>query len=113
MRPEQSIKTAHPCIYPSMRRSFVDSFLDKGIEWLRIDYIPWHLNPCVIWEQEAIQYGKIKYGKRRAYEWRWRGHIYHRDVYNHIWQKVGSKMNWVGIYDPESDTIDNTAIEPK
>lgn len=113
MRPEQTSKIAHPCIFPVARRSFVDSFLDRGASWMRIDHIPWEQNPLVLYEQEMINNGKIKYGKRRAHEWRYRGKIYHRDVFNHVWQKEDGKMKWIGLYDPHTDTFDFTALEPK
>lgn len=113
MRPEQMSKTAHPCIYPGIRRSFVDAFLDRGVDWIKIDHIPWHQNPLVIWEGEAAKNGKIKYGKRKAHEWRYKGHIYHRDIFNHIWQKKEGKMIWIGNYIPELDIIDHTTSEPR
>lgn len=113
MRPHQTIMTAHPMIYPSHRRSMVDSFLDRGADWIRAGHIPWHQNPLVLWELEAVKKGRIKYGKRKAHEWRWKGVIYHRDIFNHVWRKENGKMNWVGIYDPITDTIDYTYTEPK
>ena len=113
MRPEQTMSTAHPIVYPSFRRSMVDSFIDRGVDWIRAGYIPWHQNPLVLYELEASRKGKIKYGKRKAHEWRWNGAIYHRDIFNHIWQKEHGKMNWVGIYDPLTNTIDNNTTEPK
>jgi len=113
MRLEQVVKTAHPCIYPKSRRSFVDSMLERGKDWLHIDHIPWDENPLVLYELEAIKNGVIRYGKRRAHEWRWHGKIYHRDVFNHVWQKEDGRMNWIGIYDPAYDIIDFTALEPK
>jgi hypothetical protein len=113
MRPEQTLNTAHPCIYPGVRRPFVDSFLDRGAHWMRIDHIPWHQNPLVLYEQEMIKSGKISYGKRRAHEWRYKGKIYHRDVFNHVWQKEDGKMKWIGTYDPQNDVFDFSASEPK
>jgi len=113
MRPDQFIKTAHPIIYPSFRRNMVDSFIDRGIDWILIDYIPWNQNQLVLWELEAIKNGSIKYGKRRAHEWRHNKKIYYRDVFNHIWQKENGKMNWIGIYDHINNIIDVTANEPK
>jgi hypothetical protein len=113
MRIEQASKTAHPCINPGLYRSFTDSFLDRGAQWMRIDHIPWNQNPLVNYEQEQIKSGKISYGKRRAHEWRYKGKIYHRDVFNHVWQKENGKMQWIGMYDPHTDAIDFTAIEPK
>ena len=113
MRLEQVHKTAHPCVYPRSARSFVDSFLDRGAQWMRADYIPWEQNPLVLYEQEMIKNGRAKYGKRRAHEWRYKGKIYHRDVFNHVWQKADGKMKWIGTYDPHTDTFDFTALEPK
>jgi|688.fasta_scaffold140089_4 hypothetical protein len=113
MRIEQTSKTAHPSVYPGLRRPFVDSFLDRGACWMRVDHIPWHQNPLVLYEQEMLKSGNISYGKRRAYEWRHKGKIYHRDVFNHIWQKEGGKMKWIGLYDPHKDTFDFTTLEPK
>ncbi len=113
MRLEQATKTAHPCIYPGIRRAFVDSMLDRGAHWLRIDHIPWHQNPLVIWELESLKKNGVSYAKKQAHEWRYRGKIYHRDVFNNVWQKTDGKMNWVGIYDPVNDTINLTASEPK
>lgn len=113
MRLEQITKTAHPCVYPGMKREFVDAFLDRGTNWLRIDHIPWHENPLVIWELETIKKRGITCTKRRAHEWRYKGKIFHRDVFNHVWQKSEGKMIWIGKYNPHTDTIDHTAKEPK
>jgi hypothetical protein len=107
------IMTAHPMIYPSMRRPIIDAFLDRGAKWMRIDHIPWNENPLVLWELEAIKSGKIKYGKRKAHEWRHKGKIYHRDVFNHVWQKEGGTMKWIGIYCPLSDSFNLKAKEVK
>lgn len=98
---------------PLIRRKYADAFLERGIEWMKIDHIPWNENPIVLYELEQIKRGKIKYGKRMAHEWRYNGKIYHRDVFNHVWQKNEGKMAWIGIYDPLSDSFDHTAFEPK
>lgn len=111
-RLEQTTKIAHNIIYPSMRRSFVDSMLDRGAHWIRIDHIPWDENPLVHWELEAIKKGKNKASRHRAHEWRYKGKIYHRDVLNNVWQKSEGKMMWIGIYNPHTDIFD-VAIEPK
>lgn len=113
MRPEQIKHMAHNIIHPSMRRQFVDSLLDRGVQWMRIDHIPWDENPLVIWELEAINKGKKKNSKSRAHEWRHDGKIYHRDVLNNIWQKSEGKMVWIGIYIPSTGIINTKAIEPK
>jgi hypothetical protein len=113
MRIEQATISPQPFVYPRLRRPFVDSFLDRGAEWIRIDHIPWNQNPLVLYEQEMVKAGKVTYGKRLAHEWRYKGKIYHRDVFNHVWQKVEGKMQWIGLYDPISDTFDFTASEPK
>jgi hypothetical protein len=113
MRPEQLKHMAHNIIHPSMRRSFVDSLLDRGVQWMRIDHIPWDENPLVIWELDAIKRGKKKCSKSRAHEWRYNGKIYHRDVLNNVWQKSEGKMVWIGIYIPHTNLIDLTANEPK
>lgn len=112
-RLEQHSKIAHTIIYPSMRRSLVDSLLDKGAHWMRIDHIPWDENPLVLWELEAIKKGTIRRSKPRPHEWRYKGKIYYRDVLNNVWQKTEGKMTWIGIYDPYSDTFNFTATEPK
>ena len=113
MRLQQQTPTAHKLIYPSMRRTFVDSMLDKGAQWMRIDHIPWDENPLVIWELEAIKKGGLRYSKPRPHEWRYKGRIYHRDVLNNVWQKSEGKMVWIGKYDPHTDTFDISASEPK
>ena len=113
MRPEQHIPTAHRIIYPSFRRSFVESMLDRGAQWMRIDHIPWDENPLVLWELETFKKGNIKRSKPRPHEWRHKGKIYHRDVLNNVWQKRDGKMTWIGTYDPHTDTFDFTATEPK
>jgi hypothetical protein len=113
MRLEQHTPTAHRIIYPSLRRTFVDSMLDKGSYWMRIDHIPWDENPLVLWEREAIEKGKFRRSKPTPHEWRHKGRIYHRDVLNNIWQKTEGKMTWIGTYDPHTDTINYEATEPK
>lgn len=113
MRLQQQHPTAHKMIYPSLRRSFIDSMLDKGAHWLRIDYIPWDENPLVLWELEAIKNGGLRRSKPRPHEWRHKGGIYHRDVLNNVWQKSEGKMRWIGKYDPHTDTIHLSATEPK
>ncbi len=110
---ERVSKITSPRAYNIIRYPIIDSFSDKRVEWMRFDHIPWHQNPHVIWESEAIKSGKIKYGKRKAYEWRYKGGIYHRDVFNNIWQKKEGKMIWIGIYLPDLDIIDYTISEPK
>lgn len=113
MRPEQIKLMAHNIIHPSMRRSFVDSLLDRGVQWMRIDHIPWEENPLVLWELDAIKKGKKKCSKSIAHEWRYKSKIYHRDVLNNVWQKTEGKMIWIGVYIPTTDIIDIKAIEPK
>ncbi len=113
MRLQQQHPTAHKMIYPSLRRPFVDSMLDKGAYWMRFDHIPWDENPLVLWELEVIKKGGLRRSKPRPHEWRYKGHIYHRDVLNNVWQKAEGKMIWIGIYDPHTDTIDVSATEPK
>lgn len=103
---------AHPCVNPSTRRAFVDSFLDRGVNWMRIDHIPWDENPLVLWELESIRKGAIKKSKSKAHEWRYKGRIYHRDVLNNVWQKVDGKMMWIGVYKPSTDTFE-ALDEPK
>jgi hypothetical protein len=110
---ERVSKTTSPRNYNVFHSSFIDSFPNKGLEWLRFDHIPWHQNPHVIREIITIKSGKVKYGKRKAYEWRHKGQIYHRDVFNNIWQKREGKMIWVGIYLPDLDIFDHTISEPK
>ena len=104
---------ARSMIHPNIRRTMVDSFLDRGIDWILIGYIPWEQNPLVLYELEALEKGKIIYGKRKAHEWRWKGKIYHRDVFNHVWKKEDGKMKWIGIYDPNTDSLDFTYSEPQ
>ena len=113
MRLEQLKLMAHNIIHPSMRRRYVDSMIDRGSEWMRIDHIPWDENPLVIWELEAISKGKLSHSKSRAHEWRYKGKIYHRDVLNNVWQKTEGKMLWIGIYNPSTCIINTKAIEPK
>jgi hypothetical protein len=113
MRLHQESPIAHRIIYPSMRRTFVDSMLDRGAYWMRIDHIPWDENPLVHWELEAIKKGSFRRSKPRPHEWRYKGKIYHRDVLNNVWQKTEGKMTWIGIYDPYTDSFDFTATEPK
>lgn len=113
MLDKRLIMTAHPMIYPSMRRPMIDAFLDRGAHWMRIDHIPWNENPQVLWDLDAIKNGKIKYGKRRVYEWRNKGKIYHRDAFNNVWQKEDGKIKWIGIYCPVSDSFNIKASEPK
>lgn len=113
MRPEQLKLMAHNIIHPSIKRRYVDSLLDRGAHWMRIDHIPWDENPLVIWELEAISKGKLSRSKSKAHEWRYKGKIYHRDVLNNIWQKTEGKMIWIGVYIPNTNIIDIKAIEPK
>lgn len=113
MRLQQQHHTAHKMIYPTLRRTFVDSLLDKGAHWMRIDHIPWDENPLVHWELEAIKKNKHSYSKPRPHEWRYKGKIYHRDVLNNVWQKSEGKMVWIGKYDPHTDTFNFEALEPK
>lgn len=113
MRLSQHTPTAHNIIYPSIQRTFVDSFLDRGIKWIQIDHIPWDENPLVIWELDAIQTSKKKCSKSKTHEWLYNGKIYHRDVLNNIWQKIEGHITWIGIYNPQTNIIDFTATEPK
>ena len=48
MRPEQLKLMAHNIIHPSIKRRYVDSLLDRGAHWMRIDHIPWDENPLQI-----------------------------------------------------------------
>lgn len=91
----------------------IDSLLDRGADWMRIDHIPWDENPLVIFEKEIISRGNIKRHRPRSHEWRHKGKIYHRDVFNNVWQKKDGKMVWIGIYDPHSDSFNTSANEPK
>jgi hypothetical protein len=104
---------AHPMIYPSMRRTMVDSLLDRGAIWMKNDHIPWEENPLVLFEKEIISCATIKRYKVRPHEWRHKGKIYHRDVLNNVWQKREGKMIWIGIYEPDNDSFNTTAAEPK
>jgi hypothetical protein len=103
----------HSNFYPSIRHSFIDSFLNKGAHWMTIDYIPWDENPLVLFEKEAIISSKVKKKTFIKHEWRYKGKIYHRDVFNNVWKKEEGIMKWIGIYNPEIDIIDFTAFEPK
>lgn len=82
-------------------------------KWIYIEHIPWDENPLVVLELKKLASSRKINCRPLKCEWRYKGKIYHRDVFNNVWQKVEGKMKWIGSYNPATDTFDYTALEPK
>jgi hypothetical protein len=97
--------------HPSLRYKYES--VEKNREWTKAEHIPWEENPLVRLEIKAYTNGRLIYRSNLKYEWRYKGKIFHRDINNNIWQKVGGVMKYIGIYNPANDTFDFTASEPR